>query len=185
MLYKLFENNATDDWPWIENIVTYANAKLSHALLLSGQWMQRGDMVEMGLRSLEWLKEIQFKDGHFSPIGNDGWFTKKGNRAMFDQQPIEAHAMIEACREAFNVTQEKKWNDIAVKCFRWFLGENDLKVSLYDPSTGGCRDGLTPDGANQNEGAESTLAWLLSLIELHQLYTVQILKEPAKTKKNS
>ena len=176
-LFNQFKNNATKSWPWVENTLTYANGKLSHALLLSGQWMQRSDMIDMGLRSLKWLLTIQTEDGHFVPIGNKGWYEQGGPKARFDQQPIDANAMIEACVEAFNITRDKTLIDAAVMCFNWFLGHNDLNMPLYDPKTGGCRDGLNADGINQNEGAESSLAWLLSLMTLHKLYADEILKQ--------
>jgi glycosyltransferase involved in cell wall biosynthesis len=178
-LFDQFKNNATESWPWLENALNYANGKLSHALLLSGQWMQRSDMVDMGLRSLKWLLTIQTEDNHFVPIGNNGWYEKGGTKARFDQQPIEANAMIGACVEAFNITRDKTWIDNAVMCFNWFLGHNDLNMPLYDPKTGGCRDGLMADGINQNEGAESTLAWLLSLMTLQKLYADEILRQPS------
>jgi hypothetical protein len=138
--------------------------------------MQRNDITDMGLKSLKWLLSIQTENEHFVPIGNAGWYKKGGTKARFDQQPIEANAMIEACVEAFNVTRDKMWIDNAVMCFNWFLGHNDLNMPLYDPKTGGCRDGLMADGINQNEGAESSLAWLLSLMTLHKLYADEILK---------
>jgi len=176
-LFNQFKRNASENWPWLENTLNYANGKLPHALLLSGQWMQHSDMIDMGLRSLKWLLSIQTEDGHFVPIGNNGWYEQGGSKARFDQQPIEAHTMIEACVEAFNVTREKTWIDNAVMCFNWYLGHNDLNMSLYDPKTGGCRDGLMADGINQNEGAESSLAWLLSLMTLQKLYADVILKK--------
>jgi hypothetical protein len=175
-LFNQFKNNSTEKWRWLENSLSYANGKLPHALLLSGQWMQRNDMTDMGLNSLEWLLSIQTEKEHFVPVGNAGWYRKGGTKARFDQQPIEANAMIEACVEAFNVTRDKMWIDSAVMCFNWFLGRNDLNMPLYDPKTGGCRDGLMADGINQNEGAESSLAWLLSLMTLHKLYADEILK---------
>jgi glycosyltransferase involved in cell wall biosynthesis len=178
-LFNQFKNNATKSWPWLESTLNYANGKLPHALLLSGQWMQRSDMIDMGLRSLEWLLTIQTEKGHFVPIGNKGWYEKGGPKARFDQQPVEANAMIEACVEAFNVIRDKTWIDNAVMCFNWFLGHNDLNMPLYDPKTGGCRDGLMADGINQNEGAESCLAWLLSLMTLEKLYADEILKQPS------
>jgi glycosyltransferase involved in cell wall biosynthesis len=171
-LYGLFKENASDDWPWLEDTVTYANAILPHALLLSGHWMQRGEMVEMGLKSLEWLVKIQTDDdGYFVPIGNDGWYTRGKKPAVFDQKPGEVQAMIEACIEAHNITREEKWLDAMNRCFNWFIGQNNLKVSVYNFSTGGCRDGIRPTGTNQNQGAESTLAWLLSLLNLY-FYTI-------------
>ncbi|MCK4389789.1 MAG: glycosyltransferase family 4 protein [Desulfobacterales bacterium] len=169
-LFDLYQTNATDDWPWIEDAVTYANGKIPQALLLSGQWLQRGDMIEAALHSLEWLVRIQTDPkGHFVPIGNHGWFSRNGERARFDQQPIEAQSMIDACIEAYNITRDEKWIDEARRCFDWFLGKNDLNVHLYDYRTGGCCDGLTANGANRNQGAESTLAWLLSLLSLYSL----------------
>ena len=176
-LFNQFKNNATDNWPWMENALNYANGKLPHALLLSGHRMQRNDMLDLGLVSLRWLLAVQTEDQHFAPIGNNGWYEKGGPKARFDQQPIEANAMIEACVEAFNVTRDKFWFDNAVMCFNWFLGQNDLNLPLYDTKTGGCRDGLMADGINQNEGAESSLAWLLSLMTLQKLYADEILNQ--------
>ena len=176
-LFNQFKNNATDDWLWLENALNYANGKLPHALLLTGHRMQRNDMIEMGLNSLKWLLAIQTEDNHFVPIGSNGWYEKGGPRARFDQQPVEANAMVEACVEAFNVTRDKSWFDNAVMCFNWFLGHNDLNMPLYDPKTGGCRDGLMADGINQNQGAESSLAWLLSLMTLQKLYADEVLKQ--------
>ena len=174
-LYDLFESQATDDWPWVEEKLTYANGKLSHALLMSGQWMQRDDMTELGLRSLEWLLSVQTEpDGTLSPVGNNGWHDRDGESARFDQQPIEVHALLEACTEAYNVTADGRWLAEAHRCFDWFLGKNPLNAMLYDYETGGCRDGLQADGVNENEGAESTLACLLSLLAIRSL-------EPAKT----
>ena len=181
-LFDQFKNNATDDWLWLENALNYANGKLPHALLLSGHRMQRNDMIEMGLNSLKWLLAIQTEDNHFVPIGSNGWYEKGGSRARFDQQPVEANAMVEACVEAFNVTRDKSWFDHAVMCFNWFLGHNDLNMPLYDPKTGGCRDGLMADGINQNQGAESSLAWLLSLMTLQKLYADEVLKQSSSPK---
>ena len=181
-LFDQFRNHATDSWPWLEKALNYANGKLPHALLLSGHRMQRNDMINMGLNALKWLITIQIEDGHFVPIGSNGWYEQGGPRARFDQQPIEANAMIEACVEAFNITRDKSWFDNAVMCFNWFLGHNDLNLPLYDPKTGGCRDGLMADGINQNEGAESSLAWLLSLMTLQKLYADEILNQPPSQK---
>ncbi len=169
-LYELYRSNAADGWPWIENTVNYANARIPQAMALSGWGMQDREMLQAGLQSLEWLIRIQTDPGgHFVPIGNRGWLTREGHRARFDQQPIEAQCMIEACVDAYRITGERMWALEAGRCFEWFLGANDLNVSLYDYGTGGCRDGLAADGANQNQGAESTLAWLISLLNMHRL----------------
>jgi len=168
-LLALYRRNASEEWPWIEPQVTYANGKICQALLLSGQWA--GDeAIQAGLRSLEWLLKVQTDPkGHFVPIGNHGWFHRNGGRARFDQQPIEAQNMIEACAEAYQVTQDETWIAHARRCFEWFLGKNDLNVSLYDFRTGGCSDGLTADGPSQNQGAESLLAWLIALLRIQML----------------
>lgn len=169
-LFDLYLANASKDWPWIEETLAYANGIIPQALLLSGQWLQREDMVEAGLKMLHWLLKIQTEGkGHFVPIGNHGWFSKGGQKARFDQQPIEAQHMIEACTEAYYLTKDKKWLDEARNCFDWFMGRNDLNISLIDYKTGGCCDGLTADGANQNQGAESTVCCMISLLRMHIL----------------
>ena len=178
-LYQHFVNNMTDDWPWCEAVVTYCNAKLPHALLMSGKWMFRSEMIEVGERTLRWLLDVQrHADGHLSIIGNEGWFPRGGSKARYDQQPIEAHALIDACIEAYNVTQDPWWLTEARRCFNWFLGDNDLKTPMYDFTTAGCRDGLQADRASENQGAESTLAWLMSLLAMHEIQTQQTLGEP-------
>ncbi|MEE9212019.1 MAG: glycosyltransferase family 4 protein, partial [Phycisphaeraceae bacterium] len=167
-LFERFQQNARDDWPWPTNTVTYANARLPHALLLSGRWMFRNEMIEKALWVLEWLVHIQTSpEGHFAPVGCNGWFPRGGAMARFDQQPIEATSMIEACLEAHHVTNDRKWLDHAYRCLNWFLGDNDLRTPLYDHTTGGCHDGLHPQGVNENQGAESTLCWLLALLALY------------------
>ncbi len=172
-LYNQYRSNASEEWSWIENTLTYDNGKIPQALLMSGQWLQRGDMIEAGLRSLEWLINIQTNDeGYFTPIGNSGWHPREGEKARFDQQPLEAQSILEACVEAFKVTQDIKWVKKARHCLEWFLGRNDLNKSLYNYKTGGCYDALTPTGLNINQGAESTLAWLLSLLNMYLLDSI-------------
>jgi len=171
-----FTHHMTGEWPWCEDVVTYANAKLPHALLMSGKWLNRGDIIDVGKASLQWLIDIQTTDANMlSIIGTDGWFSRGGARAQFDQQPIEAHAMVEACIEAYRVTREKRWLTYAKRAFNWFLGDNDLRTPMYDFTTAGCRDGLHADRVNENQGAESTLAWLMSLLLMHDLQMEQTL----------
>ena len=166
-LVNLYHANSMEGWRWFERIATYDNAKLSHAMILSGYWTSHGEVLEIGLTSLRWLLEAQTSgDGHFAPIGCHGFWPKGGEKARFDQQPLEAQAMVSACLEAFFVTREEYWREAARRCFDWFLGRNDLRLSLYDPMTGGCRDALLQDHLNQNEGAESSLAFYLSWVEL-------------------
>ncbi len=168
-LVKLYQNSRMDGWYWFEDKLTYCNAALSHAMLLSGQSLPNPSMIEVGLESLGWLAEIQRADTegkHFVPIGSNGFYPRGGERARFDQQPVEAQAMVSACLAAHRITEEKGWRTEARRAFEWFLGRNDLHLPVYDPTTGGCRDGLHSDRPNENQGAESTLAFLQSLLEL-------------------
>jgi glycosyltransferase involved in cell wall biosynthesis len=166
-LVALHRANSSPDWQWFERIATYDNAKLSHALILSGHWTSQGEMLEIGLTSLRWLLDAQTTEsGQFAPIGCHGFWAEGGEKARFDQQPLEAHAMVSACLEAYAVTKDEFWEKAARRCFEWFLGRNDLGQPLYDTRTGGCRDALLQDHLNQNQGAESSLAFYLSLTEL-------------------
>ncbi|MBI5488870.1 MAG: glycosyltransferase family 4 protein [Deltaproteobacteria bacterium] len=166
-LLALHRRVATATWPWFEESLSYCNACLPHALLLCAQWMDRGDMRDVALRSLEWLARIQVSpDGCFAPVGSNGFYTRGKEMARFDQQPVEAHAMLSAALEAHGMTGDERWRTIAESAFDWFLGRNDLRAPVYDPATGGCRDGLHPDRVNRNQGGESTLAFLLSLVEM-------------------
>jgi len=166
-LLKLYQHNRSNEWRWFENSLTYCNAALPHALLMCGQSIPNTAMTETGLEALNWLADLQRAEaGHFVPIGSNGFYPQGGERARFDQQPIEAQAMVSACLEAYNITGDKLWRKEARRAFEWFLGRNDLNLPLYDPTTGGCRDGLHPDRPNQNQGAESTLAFLQALLEL-------------------
>ena len=176
-LLELFQANSSKEWQWFEPIATYDNAKLSHAMILSGHWTSRGEVFQAGLQSLRWLVERQrAKAGHFAPIGSNGFWKRGGERARFDQQPVEAYATISACLEAFGLTHDEYWKRASRRCFEWFLGRNDLGESLYDSSTGGCRDALHQDRVSQNQGAESSLAFYLSLAEMTQAETAPDLK---------
>ena len=179
-LLQRYGDTATEDWHWFEEVVSYANAKLPHALILSGRCMNNNTMRDLGLKSLRWLAKIQTSDtGAFRPIGSNGFYRRGQERAQFDQQPIEAQATVSACIEAYQATGEVIWVAEARRAFEWFLGRNDLGLALYDPSTGGCRDGLHVDRLSQNQGAESTLAFLLSLAEMQALQnSLTSFKEP-------
>lgn len=168
-LVALWKNCATQNWPWFENSATYDNARLSQALILSGHWMPDGEALEIGLESLRWLASIQkTQAGHFRPIGSNGFYIREGARADFDQQPVEAQAMVSASLEAFRVTKDPLWKNEAKRAFEWFLGRNDLGVPLYDSSSGGCSDGLHEARISENQGAESTLAFHLALAEMNR-----------------
>ena len=176
-LMALYRKNRADEWPWYEASLTYCNAALPHALLMSGQSVLNNEMTEAGLESLKWLAELQRADrngGHFVPIGSNGFYERGGKRARFDQQPVEVQAMVSACLEAYRVTGDQTWHKEARRAFDWFLGRNDLNLQIYDPTTGGCRDGLHPDRTNENQGAESSLAYLQSVLELRLAETTLV-----------
>jgi glycosyltransferase involved in cell wall biosynthesis len=169
-LLQRYADAASDEWQWFEDTVSYANARLSHALILSGRRLNNAAMLETGLQSLRWLVQVQTSDaGSFRPIGSNGFFPRGQERAQFDQQPIEAQATVAACIEAYHATGEMVWVTEARRAFEWFLGRNDLGLALYDAGTGGCRDGLHVDRVSQNQGAESTLAFLIALAEMQAL----------------
>ena len=170
-LVNRFRQFATKDWQWHEAELAYDNARLPEALLACGRVTEDSEMVSFGIDVLEWLKDIQLDpaDGWFAPVGNQGWFPKSGSKARYDQQPLEAAAMIGASIEAYECTQREEWLQLASTCFNWYLGKNDQQVQLYDYVSGGCRDGLTRDGANENQGAESTLSYQSSLLAIYNL----------------
>jgi glycosyltransferase involved in cell wall biosynthesis len=169
-LLQRYADAATPEWEWFEEVVSYANAKLPHAMILSGRCMNNEPMLQLGLKTLRWLGRVQTSDtGFFRPVGSNGFYPRGGERALFDQQPIEAQATVSACIEAYHATSDAFWLGEARRAFEWFLGRNDLGLALYDSTTGGCRDGLHVDRLSQNQGAESTLAFLLSLAEMQAL----------------
>lgn len=177
-LLKLYQNNSSEEWCWYENELTYCNASLPHALIISGKSIPNQEMTDAGLDSLNWLTDLQRADaGHFVPIGSNGFYKKGGEKARFDQQPVESQAMVSACLEAFRITEDHHWKKEARRAFEWFLGRNDLNLSVYDPTTGGCRDGLHSDRLNENQGSESTLAYLQSLLELRLFEHSQLFME--------
>jgi glycosyltransferase involved in cell wall biosynthesis len=166
-LMELFDASASADWQWFEEELSYDNAKLAHALIVSGQATDRQLVLGRGLKALRWLTELQTSEkGHFRPIGSNGFYRRGGTRASFDQQPIEAQATVSACLEAYRATSDFWWYEHAQRAFDWFVGWNDLGLEVYSPETGGCRDGLHVDRVNGNQGAESTLAFLLALAEM-------------------
>jgi glycosyltransferase involved in cell wall biosynthesis len=182
-LLQRYRDCASADWPWFEDVVSYANAKLPHALLVSGHAMHHAEALDLGLKTLRWLVSIQTSDkGFFRPIGSNGFYPRGGARAAFDQQPIEARAMASACITAYRASGDALWLNDARRAFEWFLGRNELGLAVYDNTTGGCRDGLHVDRVSQNQGAESTLAFLLALADMQALQTeLSTFKEPYET----
>jgi glycosyltransferase involved in cell wall biosynthesis len=177
-LMSMFRTKGSDDWPWCEDSVTYDNARLPQALIVSGSRLRDPEMTATALRSLTWLAEIQrSKEGYFAPIGSNGFYARASEKARFDQQPIEACGMVSACLDAWRFSGDEHWADEMRRAFRWFLGENQLQSSLYDPATGGCHDGLHPERPNENQGAESTLAFLLALTDMNTLESEMCLRD--------
>ena len=174
-LLNIYTVTRTRDWKWFEESLSYSNARLPQALILAGSRTSNQQWVAAGVESLEWLAAQQHCNinGHFVPIGSEGFYRKAGEKARFDQQPVEACATVSACLEAYRATTEEHWRAQAWIAFNWFLGDNDLKVALYDAATGGCRDGLHPDRANENQGAESTLSFLMALSEMRRFESYQ------------
>jgi glycosyltransferase involved in cell wall biosynthesis len=165
---------AQDAWPWPEDIVTYDNGVLPQALIVAGRHIGRDDWVATGLATLGWLAAAQTaRGGHLTPIGNRGWWRRGEGPARFDQQPIEAASLLEAAASAFDATGDERWVELAERAYAWFLGANDIRQPVADPERGACHDGLGPDGVNANQGAESTLCWLLSVERIRALRTAR------------
>jgi hypothetical protein len=164
------------DWPWPEETVKYDNGRIPQALIVAGYMLGRREMTDRGLRILRWLVDVQRSpNGHASFIGNRGWLRHGGARARFDQQPLEAAAMIGACKAAHRASGEVGWLAEMRRCFEWYLGRNEKGATLIDFRIGGCYDGLTEEGVNRNQGAESLLSWLLSLLTMHEMQTGDVL----------
>jgi glycosyltransferase involved in cell wall biosynthesis len=169
-LTTAFQDCETVDWPWCEDVVTYDNARIPQSLILAGLTLDDEGLTQRGLRVLTWLLNVQTaEEGHLSVIGTDGWLRRGGRRAPYDQQPLEAAALIEACKAAHRATGDERWLIEMRRCFAWYLGQNDGGVSLIEFKSHGCHDGLIRGGVNQNFGAESCLSWLLSLLTMHEM----------------
>jgi len=167
-LLDVYQRSRSEDWHWFEKSLSYSNARLPQALILAGWHSDNRSMMQAGMQSLEWLVSEQIREDCdvFVPIGSRGFYVQGEEKARFDQQPVEACATISACLEAQRLTGDERWFTEAQRVFGWFLGKNDLRTPLYDASTGGCRDGLHPDRVNENQGAESTLSFLMALLEM-------------------
>jgi len=168
-----FETESSEAWPWFESVLTYDCAVIPQSLLLGYEVTGRQGYAAVGLQSLDFLIELCDRGRHFSLVGNDGWHEQGETKAEFDQQPLDACGLVEACKVAFRLSGERKYLKYMRQAFDWFLGVNVLGEVLYDFKTGACCDGLTPDGVNQNKGAESTLCCLLPLLTLTETFSEQ------------
>lgn len=181
-LKEAFKKNVVEDWPWIEDVVTYCNPVLPQTLIRIGQSIGDQEAVQIGLSSLEWLIKIQQSEkGWIMPIGSLGFYTRGGEIAYFDQQPVEVYSLISASLDAYRATQELSWYHNADQAFEWFLGRNALGMPVYDDVTGGCRDGLHIDRLNENQGAESTLSFIQSLLEMQQFRAEMAERQASKS----
>ncbi len=172
-LSALYDQTASREWCWFEEYLTYDNARLCQGLITSGRSSGNDRAVDIGVTALHWLVGQQKASaGHFRPIGSEGFYHRGTDCAQFDQQPLEASATVSACISAYQSTEDTVWLKEARLAFEWFLGNNDLGLELYDAKTGGCCDGLQEDRVNQNQGAESTLSFLLALGEMKLLESV-------------
>lgn len=166
-LVALFQKISGPDWRWFENSLTYANARLAQAVIVSGVAMGSEDVTQVGLDALAWLAKTQTSaEDCFAPIGSNGFYERGGKKAAFDQQPVEAACMVSASLDALRASRQPIWAEHACRAFDWFLGQNHLQRPVYDAASGGCRDGLHADRTNENQGAESTLCFLLALAEM-------------------
>ncbi len=171
-LHRLAEETRRPDWAWFEAVLAYDNARLPQALLLAGAYLGDPALLDCGFATLEWIVAAQSApDGRFRAVGTESFGRPYSQPLPFDQQPLEAHATIEAAETAWTISGDAKWLDVAENAYRWFLGQNDLSIALATPDDGGCFDGLTPTGVNQNQGAESLLALQLASCAMKRLFT--------------
>ncbi|RMD59084.1 glycosyltransferase [Candidatus Parcubacteria bacterium] len=168
-LVKHFNKNATPTWQWFENCLTYSNYKLPESLLVSFQATGNPIFKKVGEQALKFIIGITFEKNKFVPIGQDGWYFKGGKRSYFDQQPEETAAAVEALVVAHQTTKDKEYKKLAETAFAWFLGKNHLHQMIYDESTGGCYDGLAKFSLNFNQGAESTIVYLLARLIIEEI----------------
>jgi uncharacterized protein YyaL (SSP411 family) len=157
------------DWRWFEDSLTYSNYKLPEALLRAYQATGRQKYLEVAEESLSFLGKVNFEADFFSAIGQDGWYFRDGKRSYFDQQPEDASSAAEGLVAAFEVTGRESYKNHAKVAFDWFLGKNHLSQMLYDEATGGCYDGLGRESINFNQGAESTLSYLLARLAMERI----------------
>jgi glycosyltransferase involved in cell wall biosynthesis len=171
-LVAYYQQDRRDDWDWFEDALSYDNAVLPHALFVAGRFLDNDEYVEVATKTADFLLEATFDGDHFSFIGSRGWYERGKARAAFDQQPVEAAAMVMMLRAACDVTKNPKFLSLQRTAFDWFLGANDLHIPLYDFRTKGCADGLMAGGVNGNQGAESMVSFLLSLLAILESYAV-------------
>ncbi|MCL2475610.1 hypothetical protein [Candidatus Bathycorpusculum sp.] len=165
-----FQDQAKEDWQWFEPYLTYDNARLPQALFAAYRLVEEPQFLEVAERSMEFLLKTQLMNGVFVPIGNDGWYSRGGKRPLYDQQPLEAAATVEATVDGYYVTKKREYLEAAESAFGWFLGRNTQGVMVYNPQTGGCYDGVSEHCVNLNQGAESSVCYLLARLKLEEVW---------------
>ena len=170
VLTKHYENNSDENWQWFEQLLAYDNAILPLALLHSAEILNDDKIREVAIKSMDFLTGITLKDGYLSIVGNKKWYKRNGENSKFAQQPLDAMAMVLMFHQAYHLTKDKSYLEQLFTSFMWFLGDNDLRMSLYDFETKGCCDGLESDGVNRNQGAESSLAYIISYLAVLQAH---------------
>ena len=173
-LVESYEKESSDDWNWFEKYLTYSNSKLPEALFLAYESTKNKKYLEIAEKTLHFLSDIVLIDDELLPIGQKGWFVKNSKRALFDQQPVDVSSMVQTYLTAYQITGDKHYHEKAVLSFNWFLGRNYLKQMVYNEKTGGCYDGLSKDNLNLNQGAESTVSYLIARLMLEEFKRKQI-----------
>jgi len=169
LMVQNFCDQSKEEWHWFEPHLTYDNARLAQALFLAYLMIKKPEYLEVAEDAMGFLTSIQMINGCFVPIGNDGWFKRGGNRPLYDQQPLEAAAMVDAAVDAYYATNKTQYFALADKVFGWYLGQNSRKIVMYNPQTGGCYDGLGAEYVNRNQGAESSISYLLARLKLEEV----------------
>lgn len=163
-----YQHYSSREWQWFEPIVTYENVRLPQAVFVSAYCLNHVRGIEVAHTTLRWLIEHTTSSGHFRPIGNHGWLVPEHPPAQWDQQPVDAGAMVEACTSAYVLSHEPLYREVALLAYEWYLGRNDHRLNVYEPETGFCHDALTPNGLNLNGGAESILSYMLAYLALRK-----------------
>lgn len=165
-LVEIYQQNSSPDWQWFENYLSYVNAVLPYALAEAGRALNNNSYTEIASISFNWLDSVSRTDGHPAPIGQNGWYFKDGQKADYDQQPVDAAKMILAATSLFTATNKEIYLNKALEWMSWYDGHNSQNVSVINPNTNGVYDAVTPGGVNKNQGAESTVSYILAYLSL-------------------
>jgi hypothetical protein len=168
-LLILYKKESSVKWPWFEAYITYCNGRLPQALFEAYKHTRNANHLQVAMDSFNFILKTQMNNNMFTPIGNNGWYKKGGPKAVYDQQSVEASCMTETALTAFRATHSSNFRSVAKTIFEWFLGKNTKGLWVYNPNTGGCHDGITPEGLNLNQGAEASVTYLLARLDLEMI----------------